>query len=122
MSGTRAPPGTTRRIDLNAAVAGMDLIKQAQFWERVAHGEPEVCWPWKTGKMPKGYGVTAVNAKSVLAHRVAYILRVGPIPAGLIIRHRCHNPSCCNPSHLQSGTYADNEADKKLKADQGKLL
>ncbi len=28
-----------------------------------------------------------------------------------VIRHRCHNPLCINPEHLQKGTRADNQRD-----------
>lgn len=30
---------------------------------------------------------------------------------GVIIRHKCDNPGCCNPEHLESGTQKDNVAD-----------
>jgi len=46
------------------------------------------------------------------AHCVAYELFVGPIPDGLIVRHTCDLPRCCQPLHLQIGTPADNSRDK----------
>jgi DNA-binding XRE family transcriptional regulator len=37
----------------------------------------------------------------------------GPIPAGLQVRHQCHNRICCNPKHLLVGTHQDNKDDNK---------
>lgn len=112
----RPPPGTTNRIDVNEAVPKMGQLREAEFWSRVQHGEPQVCWPWTAASLPKGYGLFSVNGHpgaTALAHRIAYIIGNGPIPPGLVVRHSCHNPPCCNPNHLVCGTYAENEADKK---------
>ena len=61
------------------------------------------CWIWTGAKDPKGYGRINYNghAKSALAHRVAYMEFVGPIPDGLELDHLCRNPSCINPEHLE---------------------
>jgi hypothetical protein len=42
------------------------------------------------------------------AHRVAWILAHGSIPAGLEIGHTCHNSRCCNASHLHPCTHTEN--------------
>lgn len=46
-----------------------------------------------------------------MAHRHAYALVNGPIPAKVLIRHTCDTPLCCNPNHLIPGTYLDNSRD-----------
>lgn len=46
-----------------------------------------------------------------LPHRVAWELRFGPIPAGLIVCHACDNPICLNPDHLLLGTARANAQD-----------
>jgi hypothetical protein len=69
------------------------------------------CWNWTGSKNGNGYGVVIMDGKSVLAHRASYETYRGPIPENLIIRHRCDNPLCCNPNHLQVGTRQENMKD-----------
>lgn len=52
------------------------------------------------------------NKKPTLAHRVSYELFKGPIPDGMIVRHKCDNTICVNPDHLVLGTQQDNVKDR----------
>lgn len=45
------------------------------------------------------------------AHRMAWMLTYGPIPAKLHVLHDCDNASCCNPKHLFLGIQKDNMHD-----------
>lgn len=60
----------------------------------------------------EGYGRIMVARVKYMAHRLSYSLNNGPIPDGYVVRHKCDNPSCINPEHLEVGTQADNIADK----------
>ncbi len=42
------------------------------------------------------------NGKPQAMARVAWELAVGPIPEGYEVDHKCRNPACVNPSHLQA--------------------
>lgn len=75
--------------------------------EKNAHG----CWVWKGTKNRKGYGQISVDGRHERTHRVAYRLTYGEIPEGMVVRHRCDNPPCINPDHLEVGTSADNSRD-----------
>jgi hypothetical protein len=65
------------------------------------------CWLWTGGKS-SGYGTMTIDGRSVMAHRWAYEYFVGPIPPRLQIDHRCRNPSCVNPAHLEPVTVREN--------------
>lgn len=87
------------------------VLRGTPFWDRVDKRAPDECWPWLAGKHPKGYGQVTVDGRQVYAHRRAYELAVGPVPDGLVVRHSCDNPPCCNPTHLLVGTQGDNVRD-----------
>ncbi len=68
------------------------------------------CWIWKGQLNNKGYGLiwSRDAGQKIAAHRVAYELLVGPIPAGLELDHTCETPACVNPAHLEPVTHAEN--------------
>lgn len=60
-----------------------------------------------------GYGHLTIDGEYLSAHRLAWIEANGTdIPPGMLVRHRCDNPPCINPEHLELGTEADNARDK----------
>jgi hypothetical protein len=58
------------------------------------------CWRWAAAKSSDGYGAVWWGGRQQNAHRVAFELFVGPIPAGHSIGHLCDLPDCVNPEHL----------------------
>lgn len=78
---------------------------------RIARGEPGACWPF-TGKCDAdGYGLISWKRRSRRATRVLWESLHGSIAPGLVVRHRCDQPGCCNPAHLQLGTPSENVGD-----------
>jgi hypothetical protein len=85
-----------------------------RFWKKVNRsGGPAACWPWRAHTTQDGHGRIKIDGRMVAAHRLAYWLAGnGDFPTGLVVRHLCNNPGCCNPAHLAVGTHADNVADR----------
>ncbi len=66
------------------------------------------CWLW-TGAMTKGYGdIWAPAFGTRKAHRLSYLVFKGQIPVELALDHKCRNPSCVNPDHLEPVTREEN--------------
>jgi hypothetical protein len=73
-----------------------------RFVERVTKAGTDECCLWTQKPGHAGYGRLSMGRgnNSALAHRVAWEFANGPIPEGLLVRQRCGNRLCCNPSHL----------------------
>lgn len=85
------------------------------FWSKVE--KTDNCWTWKGRRNTArgGYGMFDVRRVTVRAHRFAYELVNGPIPAGFEVCHRCDDPRCVRPDHLFLGTRKENAADCQSK-------
>jgi hypothetical protein len=73
------------------------------------------CWNWIGFINKSGYGRLQWHMKMTLAHRLSYVLYVGPIPDGMFVCHKCDNRKCVNPDHLFIGDHLDNMHDMSLK-------
>lgn len=73
----------------------------------------DACWIWPRAKDAAGRGRFWLNGKLMLAHRAAWTVQIGPIPAGAFLCHHCDNPSCVNPRHLYVGTHHNNMRDMR---------
>jgi hypothetical protein len=72
----------------------------------------DACWRWPGALDREGYGKVNIfyagSRRTVPAHRVAYIIEVGPIPEGMALDHTCRVRNCVNPRHLDPVSIAEN--------------
>lgn len=78
------------------------------------------CIVWTGAKAGNGYGVKFHNGRTEYVHRIAAEKAFGPIPSGMVVMHKCDNPACHNPSHLEIGTQRQNMADMRAKGRSAK--
>lgn len=93
-----------------------------RLWARVQK-LPNGCWEWQGYRGPVGYGQIGLGSRDegiTSTHRAAWIVTNGEIPDGSVVRHKCDNPPCCNPEHLELGTHRDNTEDKVSRGRQAR--
>lgn len=70
------------------------------------------CWNCISHHKNKdGYPIIKINNNNTSVHRYIYEKNFGKTPKDLLIRHKCDNPACINPEHLEIGTQQDNMND-----------
>jgi hypothetical protein len=85
----------------------MEQARQ-RFESKINKGE---CWLWTSSIHEKGYGEFMYKKRKYQSHRFSYLLNVGEIPEGHVVRHKCRNRNCVNPEHLETGTVLQNNQD-----------
>jgi hypothetical protein len=105
--------------DIARSHDSMRARRDRAFWALVQiEGD---CWIWQGSLQTQNrwktepYGWLSRFGRQVYAHRHAYALVNGAIPAGMEVIHSCDRPRCINPAHLSLGTHADNMADMARK-------
>lgn len=109
--------------DMRVASRMSDMEISFQFWNSVDKNgpiqphTPELgqCWIWTGFCDRDGYGKMNVHREKRYCHRFAWEDKMGPIPEGMLICHKCDNPPCVRLDHLFIGTVADNNRDAHKK-------
>lgn len=68
------------------------------------------CWLWMRSRDRDGYGWASLHDRTHQAHRLVFVLVMGPPPAGLVLDHLCRVRHCVSPAHLQPVTNRENLA------------
>ncbi len=83
------------------------------FWAKVS--KTDSCWLWTATLKETGYGMFSYRENGrhnvVRAHRYAWEITYGPIPAGMWVLHDCDVRACVRPSHLHLGDRPKNVAE-----------
>lgn len=78
------------------------------------------CWLWTGGLVGRdSRPYFSVDGRKLLAYRIVYELKTGKNIDGIMIRHKCDNRVCCNPSHLEEGSHMQNMEDMKERQRHG---
>jgi hypothetical protein len=92
-------------------------LKKPIEWEENENG----CWICTSHyKNSHGYPMFTWDARQRQMTRFIYEQCFGELSDDLVVMHKCDNPSCINPEHLESGTQADNIRDMVSKNRQPK--
>jgi hypothetical protein len=91
-----------------------------------------ICRLWQGAVDRDGYGVLNDSPKfeggkiyphrKKRAHRWVWEMANGPIPPGMVVRHKCDNRLCFKLNHLELGTVAENNADAAKRGHAGPVL
>ena len=74
------------------------------------------CMVWTGSLDTSGYGLYRYKRKLWKAHRFCFVNFYNKkIPKNNIVRHKCDNPKCVNPNHLELGTKKDNAQDREIR-------
>jgi hypothetical protein len=80
----------------------------ADDWREEDRGFDTPCWIWQDRREDwDGHRLVMVNKRRIPVHRAVYELLTGPILEGRHLHHRCEQPACVNPEHLELLTPAE---------------
>lgn len=83
-------------------------VVKRRFENQVERITESGCWIWMGCINDSGYGIAYCEKTLVRAHRLSYLIHIGPIPDGLELDHLCRVRCCVNPAHLEAVTRKEN--------------
>src|SRR5262245_60786451 len=107
-------PGVKIDLVFKWAVENVSEEVLNRFLIKIDFRPGKSCWRWIGAGGDVSYGQFGFEGKVIRAHVVSFLFARGPFKHPCVL-HRCDNPPCVRPSHLFSGTKADNNWDKVAK-------
>ncbi len=116
------PVSPPSRAAVGASAIPVDVATVRRFLEKCSPVD-DAGHRWWVGAIDDGgYGRFQAGSGAGLvtttAHRFADTLARGPIPPGIVTRHRCDEPLCTAEAHIERGTSADNRWDMVNRPDR----
>ena len=89
-----------------------DLLTILKHTEKLEDG----CLVWTKCLNTDGYPRALIDGNAnAKVHRLVYELHSGKSVVGKVVRHKCDNPRCINPEHLEEGTTKQNVQDRVVR-------
>lgn len=89
-----------------------DMVMAFRFWPKVLPRNADGCLLWDAGTFKGEYGQFKLHGRNVMAHRVAFEYRHGPVAPDMELDHvfarGCRSKLCVNHEHLEVVTRAEN--------------
>lgn len=73
------------------------------------------CLLWTGGTNGAGYGACWIDGRSVLVHKLSYLLNCGKVDRRNVVAHKCDNTLCFEPTHLEQKSQSANLTDAILR-------
>ena len=100
-----------------------ELAERDTRWATFVRRSPDGagCWWWCGALTPTGHGrYHSPDRRTVQAHRYAWTLAHGTPPPGTVLAHRCDEPSCVRPDHLETTDQSTNIAQAAARRRSGR--
>lgn len=96
-----------------------DFVRESFLYAITPLGEQKEgltrCWALQdtTTVNTGGYGSIMLAGQQIQLHRLSWWLNNGmpEMTHTMCVRHKCDNPACANPEHLEIGSHSDNVKD-----------
>lgn len=83
------------------------MTRYEEVVKQVGNRFDNECWLFPSNG-GEGYAMLWHQGKMVKVAILAYRLRYGCVPTGLVLDHTCMNRGCWNPDHLEPVTHSEN--------------